>query len=209
MFQFLELIFFALLAFTLISKLISILGTTNDGDNDRYKSFFGEPRVKDVTTSDTDREIKVSEVLVNRHELQDYIVLNNVTNIIENVNELQKEVKNFSIQKFIRGAKGAFELILNSFHEPDKLAALVDPRYIEKFQALESNYVNIKDCNEIRAKIADIYRFGKNVFIKVLFYKEDQNDFYEEWTFSKSLLVNNQYWFLTNVEKIYTKFGRS
>ncbi len=49
--QIIELLIFAVIAFYIINKLITTLGSTSEEEQTKQKSYFGEPVIKDVTYS--------------------------------------------------------------------------------------------------------------------------------------------------------------
>ena len=76
---------------------------------------------------------------------------------------------------------------------------------VHHFKSIIASYGDIEKSSGLEAKISDIYTFGNNVFIKVLFSGKNIvtkiKDFQEEWTFSKSLIQAGPDWFLTNIER--------
>ena len=84
------------------------------------------------------------------------------------------------------------------------LDKLVDKRYIEQFKSVALNYGGLLNSKKLNAKISDLYMFGNNVFIKILFTGQNITDkienLNEEWTFSKSLIKSGNDWYLTNID---------
>jgi len=208
--QLFELLFFAVIAFFVITKLISILGTTTDDDPAKKGfSFFGEKgMVKDVTPA-PQRTNKVVEV--NYHEvktpaeadLDDIIVLENKEHILKGMMEANRLIASFSPAGFLRGAKAAFVMIMETPVGSSSLEMLIDKRYLEHFKSLhQSRKVN---PTNLEARISEIYTFGNNVFIKTLFLGinavEAISNFREEWTFTRNALVAGPEWHLTNIDR--------
>lgn len=211
--QILELLFLAAIAFIIINRLISLLGTTSDDDPTK-NSYFGEPsNIKDITETNIEQSNhnglagrflnKKSEQSI---DLGNLIDANSDKNkITQGITELSIKMPNFKIDKFIKGAKAAFRLIIESKNTPAQLQALVDKRFIEKFGHLSDSYGKLLP-QEPDVKLSDVYNFGNNVFIKVMIsgYKiiDNIDDFKEEWTFSKNMHDNSPGWYLNNVERL-------
>jgi predicted lipid-binding transport protein (Tim44 family) len=207
-----ELLFFAVVAFLIISKLIATLGATNEEDTTRYKSFFGEKSaIKDVTdtiirSNDNQQEVRPNPL--SNENIDDVIDINNKENILKNLATLQSRLPNFSPSKFLRGAKTAFKMIIDAgTNKDDKLlGALVDKRYLEQFGGFSDSYGKISKIENLQGKISDLYMFGNNVFIKILFAGNDifsnNKTLNQEWTFIRSLIVPSPDWHLTNIEQI-------
>ena len=62
-----------------------------------------------------------------------------------------------------------------------------------------------KEKNNLTAQISEIYMFGNNIFVKVLFAGKNITnkivDMHEEWTFTKSTLNSGSEWYLTNIDR--------
>ncbi len=120
--QVVELIFFALIAFLIISKLLSILGETQDGSS-KKSSFFGEPGgIKDVTNSGVAGEVIVGNFAENKKRktsaaksLKAFIVTgDDEAGIISGLQDISTKIQNFDPIKFTHTAKVAFEMILDA-----------------------------------------------------------------------------------------------
>lgn len=192
--QILELLFFAGIAFLIISKLMSILGNTNDDPNaSERRTFFGaNATIKDVTNSVKDlkkEESSVSDAL---------IVISKKTAILKGLQNLKEVMPEFDIARFIKGATVACNMIIESLNTKDfnTLQTLVDSRYFETFKTLDyTSFV----LQELEAKVSEIYMFGNTVFVKVYF-KDAGSKFFESWTFSKSTIKSSPDWYLCNIE---------
>ena len=210
--QILELIIFAGIAFFIINKLISTLGKTSGDDPAKNNSFFGEnigSKLKDVTYSTTTASILRPKFLkASQPNLKGVVLEESKEAVEKGLQEVLDKVPAFDIQRFANGAKLAFQMIVESSLQNDEkqLEELVDKRYIESFKATASNYGNFNSNeNKLEVYISDIYLFGNNIFIKVLFTGNNITDkiknLQEEWTFSKSTLSSDPTWYLTNIDR--------
>jgi predicted lipid-binding transport protein (Tim44 family) len=210
--QIVELLVFAGIAFLIISKLIATLGTTVDDDPAKNSSYFGEPgELKDVTsTKIRPQNIINAQFSANKmpseEELRGLIVETNFQHVFENYNEALNKLPSLNLTKFIRSAKIAFNMILDTNITDENLAKLVDKRYIEEFKSIAKNYGGLISHSKLDAKISDLYMFGNNVFIKILFtgynITSKIKDLNEEWTFTRSLIKQGNEWHLTNIDRL-------
>lgn len=198
-----ELLVFAAVAFLVISKLISTLGSTYEDEAAKRQSFFGEPKneLKDVTT--TANAKNNTYYYDDSNSLKGLLLEKNQEEIIRGFIELKNKFPQFKPDKFLRNAKVAFQMIIEA--KEDNLELLIDKRYIEKFKSLNLNYVNI-NLASLCAYISEIYMFGNNAFIKILFCGKNVVSnieyFNEEWTFSRSLIQKGNDWYLTNIDSL-------
>jgi predicted lipid-binding transport protein (Tim44 family) len=209
--QILELLFFAIIAFFVITKLISVLGTTNEDDPAKKgHSFFGENgAMKDVTNQQNQNnvvEVKFREMdRSSEEDLKEVIVLENKENIMKGLVEARSLLPTFNPVNFIKGAKAAFQMIMEADASDKELEELVDKRYLEAFKEHARNYSNKVSINNLKASILEIYTFGNNIFIKLLFFGEgiinSNENFHEEWTFTKNTLGQGPGWYLSNIER--------
>lgn len=210
----LELLFFAGIAFFIINRLISTLGITNDDDPTKEKTFFGEKSgIKDVTGNSNVHNIKEASFIerktastASKDDFSDVVTNDNIPKISRIIEEIQERLPSFNPRNFLKSSKGAFEMIITSgSNTNENLELLVDKRYVDHFKSIISSYGDIEKPNSLEAQISDIYTFGNNIFIKVLFSGKNIvtkiKDFQEEWTFSKSLIQTGPDWFLTNIER--------
>lgn len=200
--QIIELLLFAGIAFFLVSKLISILGTTNEGEANRTHggSFFGEPTgMKDVT------QVAPAIEILQKSDLDEIIVSENYPKVMQNLQVLSDKMPDFDLKKFVKGAKVAFEMILGSYTSKDKevLSSLVDPRFLESFEGLAEKYGSC-NANALNVKVSDIYMFGHTGFVKVLFTGKaatsNLGELNEEWVFTRNISQRGPNWFLSNIE---------
>lgn len=191
--QMIELLVFAAIAFFLINKLLSILGTTNENEEQK-KSFFGEPFfMKDVTQkSGVIDKIDHKDTIIIAPENKDYI--------LERLAIINSKLSNFDLAKFLQGSISVFSMLTKTDAKNDKdlFENLVDKRFIEEFTKNLERYSKKTIANP-DAKVIDLYLFGNNVFIKVLF-KDISGKFQEIWTFSKNANTSKLHWFLSNIE---------
>lgn len=210
--QVLELLIFAGIAFFVISKLLSVLGNTSDDDPSKNKSFFGEnigSGLKDVTsTGQTSEVLRPRFLNTNKSDLKDFVLPEHFETVSTGLKELIEKLPSFNMTRFISGAKMAFKMIINAVSEGNntQLEELVDKRYIDSFKkTVALNYGHItENSDKLSVHISEIYVFGNNVFIKVIFSGNDITDkiknLQEEWTFSKSALSTDQAWHLANID---------
>lgn len=210
--QVLELLIFAGIAFFVISKLISVLGNTSEDDPSKNKSFFGENvgnNLKDVTPAGGAAQVLRPKFLnANKADLRDLVLLDNAEAVNNGLKELTEKMPSFNMARFISGARSAFKLIIEATFQNDdaQLEELIDKRYIESFKKTTAlNYGNVtENIDKLSARISEIYVFGNNVFIKVLFVGNNITDkirsLHEEWTFSRSALSTDSSWYLANID---------
>ena len=211
--QVLELLIFAGIAFFVISKLLSVLGNTSDDDPSKNKSFFGENiggGLKDVTPTagQASEVLKPRFLNANKSDLKDFVSPEHFETVSTGLKELIEKIPSFNMTRFISGAKIAFKMIIDAVSEDNntQLEELIDKRYIDSFRrTVALNYGHItENSDKLSVRISEIYVFGNNVFIKVIFSGSDITDkiknLQEEWTFSKSALSTDQAWYLTNID---------
>jgi predicted lipid-binding transport protein (Tim44 family) len=202
--QVIEVLIFAVIAFFIISRLISIIGTS-DEDNQIKKSRFGErSSLKDVTEFGQDwspefgSTPKNSEIIINKKLLSDP----NDKNLISQIQEIYFKDEKFSLEKFVKNASRAWRMILESLKDSDNqmLEELVDKRFIDLLKERSDYYaqINLKSTPDV--KISDVTFFGNNIMIKCIFNIQDKE--FEEWTFSKTIYQNSPIWYLSNIERV-------
>lgn len=214
--QLLELIIFAGIAFFIISKLISILGTTSKDDpTQQGRSFFGEPsagKLKDVTNTNS-AQIITPKIFNKKGNsaLKGLIAEENASEIERNMIEISERSKGFNLLHFLKCSKSAFKAIMKIItdtkgHSHDELEELIDKRYVAKVTESSHLYGKFNDKSNIDAKLYEIYMFGNNIFARVLFTGKNvtskMTKFSEEWTFTKSVLSDSPNWYLTNVDRV-------
>lgn len=214
--QLLELIIFAGIAIFLVSKLISILGTTSDDDptkQHKSRSYFGEARgsgakeVESVVSTPSVSMPTKRPAHMDMH-LNGLIVDEHKEDILKGLRGVLDKVPSFTVEKFLKGAKMAFKVIIEAgTNENDaELKELVDMRYIGHFKEMAQSYGQYQAENsEVSAKVSEIYMFGNNVFVKVLFAGKNITDkiksMHEEWTFTKNAYSEGPTWQLSNIDR--------
>lgn len=208
--QIIELLIFAGIAFFIINKLITTLGATSDDDPAKQKSYFGEPVIKDVTHS-SNKSYEEEKDLSTAQDIKIFknlIVEQNITAVVDGMEIVHKRLNAFQHIKFINNAKIAFQMIIEAAYknQTEELAELVDKMFLEEFKKMSDSYGNFFDSTALNAKYSEIYTFGNNIFIKLLFQGKNVVDkieeLKEEWTFTRSANTKEVDWFLSNIEKV-------
>ena len=208
--QIIELLIFAVIAFYIINKLITTLGSTSEEEQTKQKSYFGEPVIKDVTYSTvrSNKEEKNIPTAEDIKAFKDIIVEYNITAVVDGMEQVRKRLYSFDPVKFINNAKTAFQMIIEAAYKKDakELSELIDKRYLEEFEKTAPAYGDFFDSSALSAKYSEIYMFGNNVFIKLLFQGKNVvdkiEDLKEEWTFTRNANTKEVDWFLSNIEKV-------
>ena len=210
--QLIELLVFAGVAAVLVTKLISILGVTDENDQD--PSLFGERGLKDVTCSS---KIDIENILNKKRKsssqnLGDILTedCENHEELVQNLQKITCKLPKFDPRKFVKGAVEAFKMIISSVNCNNKkdLDSLVDKRFLAELLSISDKYgsINKKKVESLVAKISNVYFFGNMIFIKVLFLGDKittkVNSLQEEWTFSKSAISEGPNWNLNNIELV-------
>jgi predicted lipid-binding transport protein (Tim44 family) len=223
--QMIELLIFAGIAFFIINKLISTLGSTSDEDPSKHKNnLFSEKfgksiknSLKDVTGTSRDNSRnnprnsssnnRPTKVFVSSIGLEGYVVEENFDNILSGIELISAKLPTFRADKFLDSAKIAFRMIINfcNADEMAELLQLVDRKYLQEFHILSEEYGEVLPNGELEAKISEVYTLANNMFIKVLFtgngITDKMESIREEWTFAKSLLSRDINWLLINVNQ--------
>lgn len=203
--QLVEILILAVVAFFIISKLLSILGTTDEDDPARkVRSMFGEPTgLKDVTgTTETvvkkDKGTK-SKVIILRPDA----VYSTDPKVNEIIIHILEKMPDFNHEKFLKGAKAAFKMVIEALGKKDvkTLEELVDKRFLEEITAKSSSYDDI-DTTDIRVNFEDAYSFGHSIYVKVLITGNliSGNAFKQSWIFTRNTSQPGPNWYLSNVE---------
>ncbi|AFE52870.1 hypothetical protein MA5_03470 [Rickettsia prowazekii str. GvV257] len=209
--QIIELLIFAIIAFYIINKLITTLGSTSEEEQIKNKSYFGEPVIKDVTYSTVKDHKKVERNVSRTQDIKvfkDIIVENNINAVVDGIEQIHKRLYSFDPVKFINNAKTAFQMIIEAAYKKDvkELSELIDKRYLEEFEKIIPSYGDFFDSSALSAKYSEIYIFGNNIFIKLLFQGKNVvdkiEDLQEEWTFTRNANTKEVDWFLSNIERV-------
>jgi predicted lipid-binding transport protein (Tim44 family) len=214
--QIIELIIFGAIAFFVINKLIATLGTTSE-DDPAKTSHFGEPAgFKDVTDSRPEAKRSKADIIKanfkkrtsSKINLDGFVVPGHIEDVKIGLKSVTERM-DFDIEKFLKGSKSAFAMLVEfSDNKSDSIESdiesLVDKRFIEEFSQNLNKYGNFcGDQEKLGAQISELYMFGNNVFVKVLFYGKQitskMKELNEEWTFTKNVNVDSPNWHLTNI----------
>ena len=205
-----EIVIFALIAFALVTKLLDMLGSVNDEDQNSSKSFFGEKSssIKDVTNSGSS---KINRAFINgvinsvRKNIKSYeeVVAQDSPSekikVIKDLGKMVERIRGFDAVKFLEGAKSAFAMTIEAFKSKDfkTLEYLVDKRFLNSLQ--NTDYLSFADgVSLLDAKICEVYSFGNSVFIKIRFSLSSSEK--EEWVFTKNLLdTNSSAWQISSI----------
>ncbi len=204
--QIIELIFLAAVAFLVIGKLISILGTT---DEDGGKSFFGESStvIKDVTGSVKKFSVISLVDKKKKRELSQIFSGSDPASIEASIAEICARMPSFDPFKFVNNSKKAFAMIFEACAtgREGELESLVDKRFMESFKEQALSYGELSDPSKLEAKISEIYTFGNNVFVKIFFKGKDVlsgiKNLKEEWVFTRSFTSGSEDWYLSNIDR--------
>lgn len=198
-----EIIFLGFIAFLIISKFLSILGTTDEDDPARKSSgsIFGEPSgMKDVTGSAPEESEAKSGAIIKLTKTLKKDAMRGQ----EHMQAIYKHFPNFNVEKFLKGASGAFSMIISALHEKDlqTIEDLVDKRYIDRIKELGSVYGKSAGKN-LDASIIDSYSLGNSIYIKVRFKGSTSKikTLKEEWVFTKNIQQSGPDWHLCNIER--------
>lgn len=194
--QMVEILILAVIAFLIISKLLSVLGTTDEDDPAKKKagSFFGEPRgLKDVTG--TVETVRPARKVIPLH---DDIVFSDDSKVNDIIRQIVEKMPDFNPDKFLKGAKGAFKMVLEALSKNDEksLAELVDKRFLIELGNKAEHYTKIS-TEDITASFEDAYSFGNSIYVKVVI---SGKKFKEFWVFTKNIHDAGPAWQLSNVE---------
>jgi predicted lipid-binding transport protein (Tim44 family) len=203
-----DIIFFAFVALYIFYKLYMMLGQESGKQN--FLNQFHN--IKDIT--DTDSGDIVSQIeLFNNHKF---------SNIFTQINA---QDNSFSEEKFIKGAKSAFELVIKAFCAGDKelLQSLLKKNIYDQFvrkideAADRKNQVSKILVSINQVEIIDAKIEGKIAIITVKFVSEQINftkNANEEliegdlstinklediWKFSKDIAISNPNWLLSDI----------
>ena len=196
--QIVEIIILAVIAFLIISKFLSVLGTTDEDDPAKNKagSFFGEPTgLKDVTgtvvpSDDRSGQSKVIPLRAN-------VVFSTDSKINDIVRQIVEKMPDFNHEKFLKGAQSACKMIIDAVSKNDEqaLSALVDKRFMSEITKKADHYSQVS--NDIKVSYEDAYSFGNSIYIKVVVTGKKLKEF---WVFTRNLQQVGQDWHLSNIE---------
>lgn len=210
----LEVIIFALIAFVIISKMLDILGNVNENEVKDSKSFFGEAAKSIRTVSSlklkTSEKLRVinnlaKKIQVNAEHYKDFVLADGsvpAIKIIDSLEALTLKLPNFDIENFMENVTKALYLSNESIrsNKLEILQYIVDKRFISKMKEGKHESLHNLELSLLSTKICDVYSFGNNMFIKVLF--EMSHNVKEEWAFSKNLLETNAVWYICSIDSV-------
>lgn len=209
---FFEILLFAFIAFILIKKLLDVLGQTDDDKPSHFSSFANKMKIKNVEEVIKNAKMgqpaqqKLSQLIEkfaskeqNYNEILAPLDEIDQKRVIDNIIELENIIQNFRLDKFLQGAQGAYNMLIEGFgnHKNDVIDFLVTKDFASNLQASPPNSLE-HNLAIIKAEIADVTKFGNSAFIKVVFSLQEGCG--EEWTFTKN--INNQAdkaWKISNI----------
>lgn len=203
--QIIELLIFAAIAFFIINKLISILGTSNDIEAKTKSSKFGEPKnLKDVTTSGKDWTL--GPMLYNtqkkKAQIDSSVLIDpNNSELLSALEEAAEKIDKFSVEGFMKNVGKAWKMIIEATQAEDQetIQSLVDKRYVDVILEKKSSYKSVDTKQQLDIKISDVTFFGNSVMIKLLI--NAKGKVAEEWTFLRNFQQSGHGWFLSNIDQ--------
>lgn len=213
-----DLIFLILAAVFLVMRFINVLGQEDSETFERIK------KIQKIMNDDVQNEVIVQDVdPANKHSV--FLKTRTASEVLT-LKEIWAEWPSFDPEKFLKGAQKAFVLIVESFAEGDmkELAVLVSSLLLKQFRSIvderrekgESHAARVENVKELRIKEAknvngfvtislDIHSFqsftitDKNGKI-IDATKEDLEELWDRWSFSRDMNDKNPTWTLTNIE---------
>ena len=216
MVHFLDIIILLLVVIYIFSRLKNILGTRPEQPKGTPLSEESAAKIFDIIMQENERNAK--------QQVQDITPEQELSPL-----EIEmKKIPNFNKERFIDGAKRAFEIIITAFSKEDTetLESLVSPKLIKKFQEVlyqrkidgitaETDLISI-----ISAEITNI-KINKNNVAKIAvkfiseqvnLLKDKNNNVIEGdenfvqnitdiWTFERNITSTNPNWLLTSTKK--------
>lgn len=222
-----DLLFFAIIAFFIGYKYYTILGKTDENNEDIQnqqkelrKRLNQELKVLDITANN---DIELTEDLANKQPI--YTTTRpDVISVIENLNSRNKE---FSEDFFIKGATSSFEIIINAFnlHLIDEIEQLTSQDILQKFkeniESQQQQKINVKSTIlrlNVEIESAKIENESATMVVKfnseqiILTYDEEQKiisgkankatKISDRWIFYKKLDANKSGWIITDIESL-------
>ncbi len=172
----LDIIFFAIIAAFIISRLFKILGDTQYEKEDR-------PQNQDVETSifrgfGVENEDDLRKEIIQQIDMMSALEASLPEDQRKVFEQLRESDVTFTADKFVEGAKAAFEMIVKALSDGDKetLSRLLDPEVYEDFakeidrrteanQKHEVTIVAMKSCD---ITDADIEKGKANIAVKIV-----------------------------------------
>ena len=222
-FPYIDIFILAMIAVFIINRLRNSLGKKTGNESDIAQKF--SQKSSKFTESNPDKEIEKSK---KQFRGSKKTILHENSSINEKLNNIVKLDSNFTVEKFVDGAKKAFEYILVRYSEDDikSLKPLLATEIFKNFSDQIKQRQNKKKKLGItilkidEPEIIDInIEKNKLCFIKVEFKSQqvqttrdsrnkiiDGNDnlilnIKELWTFSKEIKSKNPNWVLEEIEE--------
>ncbi len=181
-FQFIDIIFFAMIAAFLVLRLRSVLGR-RDGHEQKLREQFqnrpGEAEEKVIPLRDLSQSRRDEPPA----EEMPTGAANDVDPLTRGLADIKRADSRFDAREFVSGARVAFELILDAYAKGDSqtLKPLLNPEVFANFsqairdreqagETLEDTLVGIKS-----ADIVEAYMDGRNANLTVKFVSEQIN----------------------------------
>lgn len=118
-FQFIDIIFLAMLAAFIALRLRSVLGRRTGNErrpDEKTQRRFGDDAPGDGKVADVAHPVNGAAV-----EVPDYrFILSPASPAFDGIEEIRRADRNFSLEQFAAGARGAYELVLTSFWNGDR-----------------------------------------------------------------------------------------
>ena len=210
-----DLIFFVVIAAFLILRLRSVLGKRT-GNEKRPKDVFmyQDTNFEDIKTKSVENK-KTSNFKTFKNEINKKVLSGNKA-----LEKIRLYDRNFSVKKFLSGAKKAYEMIIKSYASGEiiKIKKLLEIQVFSTFskkinlrkknkQTLDHTFVSIKSADiekiDLKENIVDIVvkfvseqvNLLKNNKGKII---EGNNEYIENhtdyWTFTRDLKSSNPNW---------------
>ena len=210
-----DLIFFVVIAAFLILRLRSVLGKRT-GNEKRPKDVFmyQDTNFEDIKTKSVENK-KTSNFKTFKNEINKKVLSGNKA-----LEKIRLYDRNFSVKKFLSGAKKAYEMIIKSYASGEiiKIKKLLEIQVFSAFskkinlrkknkQTLDHTFVSIKSADiekiDLKENIVDIVvkfvseqvNLLKNNKGKII---EGNNEYIENhtdyWTFTRDLKSSNPNW---------------
>ena len=214
-FQFLEIIFFAMVAVFIILRLRSVLGRRTGNEPPPAKTVIHSRSANDdennvVALPDRGSD---EDVLGDADAPEDEVVA-------AGINEITAADRSFNLQNFLAGARTAYDMVLTSFAggDTDTLRALLDDDVYTSFQraivdresrgeTLETTVVAVKSTNVVeartRARLAEITVKFVSEIVNVTRDSDNQvisgheravQDLTDYWTFVRDTSAGDPNW---------------
>lgn len=225
--QLIEIIFYIIIAFFVISKLHSILGMKIEEENESNNNKDKEKAdiLKQISQKNNEPEKDESKIEYSNEELMKIIYCDNKEKILNQIEEIKETYPHFLIKNFIQSATKTYELIINSFCNKEYST-------IKKLCTDRIYNVLIKKANKLEQKqqqqhnkiikidnfIIDIYRDELNLKIVLKFYskqffyitdkeenlilgnKSQYIDIEEYFTFTKKINEDSNIWLIDDIK---------